>query len=451
MIKNFKEIVSFLKDKGFIFSGSEIYGGLSNSWDYGPLGALLKDNIKNLWKKQFIYTKDNVHFLDSSIFMNKKVWEASGHLSEFDDPVIECLNNNKRYRADKLIEENTDLKPSTLNLFEMTKIIKEKVFLPEFGKNTKWDEVKKFKLMFEFNDSKINDKDKIYLRPETAQGAYINFKNILNTYNFNLPFGIAQIGKSFRNEVTPGNFIFRTREFEQMELQFFVEKKDEEKYFDLFKKEIEFFLKRVNISKDNLKLINVDKEELAHYSKKTIDFEFNYSFGWGELLGLSNRGDFDIKNHIKHSKQNLHYIDSNEKNQKIIPSVIESSFGVERLFLAIISNNLKKVDDRDILTLPFDLAPYKLAVAPLTNKLNDQAYKIFIELLNENIGPIIFSKNSSIGKRYRKLDQIGIPFIVTYDFDSINDEMVTIRHRDSMKQSRVKISEIRKYILKNAK
>ncbi len=451
-MKDFKEIVSFLRDKGFVYAGSEIYGGLANSWDYGPLGSMLKNNIKKVWSKHFIYEKINNFELDSSIILNTNVWKSTGHLEKFNDPVIECLNDNKRYRADHLIEDYTEINPVSLSLQEMTQVIKERIKLPEFKEKTKWGEVKEFQLMFKTSDSKTGQEgNDLYLRPETAQGIYINFKNIVNTYNLTLPFGVGQIGKSFRNEVTPGNFVFRTKEFEQMELQNFIYPKDEIEEFDSSVNDVKEFLKRINISENNIRLIDVPKDELAHYSKRTIDFEYKFLFGWGELLGIANRTNFDLKNHMENSKENLFYIDQKNNNEKIIPYIIETSIGVERLLLAIISDNLKTINEREILTLPYDLAPYKLAITPLTNKVDDEAYHLYKDLLKKDIGPIFYSKSGSIGKRYRKLDQIGVPFIITFDFDSLEDHKVTIRHRDTMEQQRINISEIKEYIIKNAK
>ncbi|BDU67651.1 MAG: glycine--tRNA ligase [Candidatus Tyloplasma litorale] len=449
-MKDTKEIISYLKDKGFVYSGSSIYGGLANSWDYGPLGAMLKDNIKNEWKKFFIDQEpEQIYHFDSGIILNSNVWKSSGHIAKFNDPMIDCKSCKSRYRADHLIEEKTNLNPDNLNFEEQTEIIHKKIKCPNCKKRD-WTKVRSFELMFKTSNSKINNEDNLYLRPETAQGIFINFKNVINSLNPKIPFGIGQVGKSFRNEVTPGNFIFRTKEFEQLELEFFVKPEETEKWFDYFLNKIREFLLKLGLDKKNIKEFDVDKESLAHYSSKTIDFEYKFSFGWGEILGFANRGDFDLKNHSLNSNEKLNYSIANS-NEKYYPHVLEISMGVERLFFALISELFIENKKREILKLPFSLAPYKVSIMPLTNKLNEEAKKLYNELLKKNIGPINFSTGGSIGKRYRKQDSIGTFFVITYDFDTAKDESVTIRNRDTMNQERILIKNINEYIKNNAK
>ncbi len=454
-MKNINEIVSFLKDKGFVYSGSSIYGGLANSWDYGPLGTLLKDNIKNLWKKFFIDQEENIYHFDSSIMLNSQVWKSSGHIDKFNDPLIDCKSCKERFRSDKLIEENILIK--NIDKFshkEQTKLIKEnKVKCPNCSK-TDWTDVRSFELMFKTSNSKIDDEHELFLRPETAQGIFINFKNILDTMNLKIPFGVGQLGKAFRNEITPGNFIFRTKEFEQLELEFFLDKKNSDYWFDYFLNKIDLFLNKIGLDKNDIKKYNVPEESLAHYSKKTIDFEYHFPFGWGELLGLANRGDFDLKIHSQKSNESLEFRDQKE-NKKYFPYVIETSMGVERLFLAIICSSLKTEVfsdvSRQILKLPYELCPYKISVMPLTNKLEIEANNLYKDLLKKDLGPMNFSLGGSIGKRYRKQDLIGTMYCITYDFETLNDHKITIRNRDTMLQERIDIKDIKEYILKNAK
>lgn len=450
-MKDTKKIISHLKDKGFIYPGSSIYGGLANSWEFGPLGTMLKNNIKDLWKKTFIDTEENVYHFDSSIILNPKVWKSSGHIDKFNDPMIDCKKCKERFRADNLIEDELNKNVDNLSFEEQTKIIHSKIKCPSCGKSD-WTEVRKFELMFNLNSSKTKDKedDGLFLRPETAQGVFINFNNVVNTMNAKVPFGIGQVGKAFRNEVTPGNFIFRTKEFEQLELEFFTEEKEANKWFKYYEKKIEEFLLNLGLNKKNFKKLNVPKESLAHYSTKTIDFEFKFPFGWGEILGLANRTNFDLKTHSKHSNENLEYFDQSN-NKKYIPYIIETSMGVERLLFSIIVESLVFEEERIVLKLPYNLTPYKVSVLPLTNKLEKEANDLFKSLLKENIGPINFSKSGSVGKRYKKQDSIGTMFSITYDFDTVDDKMVTIRHRDTTKQERINIKDIKRYIEENAK
>lgn len=456
-MKDLKEIVNFLKENGFVFSGSSIYGGLANSWDFGPLGSLLKENIKKSWRDFFINEEENDTFLlDTSIILNPSVWKTSGHIDKFNDPMIDCKNCKKRYRSDHLIEKFLKLNFDNKSNEEQTKVIKENIKCPKC-KSKDWTDVKNFELMFKIQNSInfTNNHDYLYLRPETAQGIFINFKNIIDNMGVKIPFGVGQIGKSFRNEVTPGTFIFRTKEFEQLELEFFFYKDEKNKWFNYYENKIMKYLIEIGLTNENIKKDIVSIDSLAHYSSKTIDFLYKFSFGWGELLGLANRSDFDLKNHSEFSNEKLFYNDQIMK-KKIIPHIIETSMGVERLFLAIISENLitEKIgenDERYVLKLPYKMAPYKLSVMPLTNKLKEQAFALYKDLLKKNIGSINFKKNGTIGKRYRKQDAIGTPYSITYDFDSEKDGKVTIRDRDKMTQNRIKISEIKKYIKNNAK
>ncbi len=447
-MKDTKDIISHLKDKGFVYAGSSIYGGLANSWDFGPLGSMLKDNIKNEWKRFFVNQEPNTFHLDSGIILNPKVWEASGHVGKFNDPMVDCKECKTRYRADHLIEEHKDINADNLSFEEQSKIINADIDCPNCSKHN-WTEVRAFELMFKTSGSKTGDEDTLYLRPETAQGVFINFKNVVDTNNPKMPFGIGQVGKAFRNEVTPGNFIFRTKEFEQLELEFFLHESESDKWFEYFTNKInEFLTLKLGMSKENIIEYNVPSDSLAHYSKRTIDFEYKFPFGAGELLGLADRGNYDLSNH------NLEFNDQ-AKGEKYIPHVIETSMGVERLLFALSCEFL--IDEKDeegertVFKLPYSLAPYKIAVMPLTNKQDEEAEKLFNKLLKTDIGPITYAKSGTVGKRYRKQDAIGTMFSITYDYDSVEDGKVTIRHRDTMKQERVSIEEIEKYIIENAK
>ncbi len=454
-MKETKDIIAHLKDKGFVYGGSSIYGGLANSWDFGPLGTMLKNNIKDAWKKHFIdlETETEVYHFDSGIILNPKVWEASGHVGKFNDPMIDCKSCKERFRADHLIEDALDKNADNLSFEEQTKLIHDNIECPSC-KSKDWTEVRAFELMFKTSGSKTGDEDNLYLRPETAQGVFINFKNVVDTLNAKVPFGIGQVGKAFRNEVTPGNFIFRTKEFEQLELEFFTKGDESTKWFDFYLARINEFLLSLGLSKENVREYDVPQDSLAHYSSRTVDFEYNFPFGWGELLGLANRGDYDLSTHSNHSNDSMEYNDQ-AAGEKYMPHIVETSMGVERLLFAIISEALvsEQLDDgeRDVLKLPFNLSPYKASVMPLTNKLENEAKELYRDLVKQDIGPINFVKGGSIGKRYRKQDSIGTPFSITFDFDSIEDKKVTIRNRDTMEQERVDISEIKKYIIENAK
>ena len=457
MINKFEQsaIVNFLRNYGFVFPCSEIYGGLANAWDYGPLGVALKNNIKNQWWKYFITTQPNIVGLDSSIILNSQVWTASGHVTNFSDPLIECKKCHQRFRVDKLIQLQ---KPNLIinensKLDKLLEIIKKnKITCPNCKKSI-WTNIRKFNLMFKTHQSVIdNTNNEVYLRPETAQGIFINFSNIQRSLRLKVPFGVGQIGKAFRNEITPGNFIFRTREFEQMELEYFTypeQAKDKfEQYIDQIKK---FLMEIICLNDQNIKIFEHNKHDLSHYSTRTIDFQYHFPHGWAELWGLANRTDFDLKNHSFHSKNDLSYLDP-QTNKKFIPYVIEPSVGVERLFYAIICDKytiqtLPDKTTREVLQIPYILSPYKVAILPLSNKLANNAYKIYQLLIANNIDTV-YDTTGSIGKRYRRQDAIGTYYCVTYDFDSIMDNCVTIRNRDTMKQKRIKIDQLISFVSK---
>lgn len=446
-----EQFVAFLKHQGFVYQGSEIYGGLANSWDYGPLGVEIKNNVKKFWWKKFV--QESVHNvgMDSAILINPNIWIASGHVGGFSDPLIDCKNCGVRHRADKLIEEFTHGE-ETGDGWDNDKIstyIKDsKISCPSCGSHN-FTEIRKFNLMFKTNQGVIDDdKNIVYLRPETCQGIFVNFKNVQRTTRKKVPFGIAQIGKSFRNEITPGNFIFRTREFEQMELEFFCKPGTDLEWFDYWKNYCLNFLSEIGIKSDLLRYRDHDKDELSFYSNATTDIEFKFLFGWGELWGIADRTDYDLSTHQKHSGENLEYFDP-ETNTKYLPYVVEPSVGVERLLLAVLTSAYEEevLDDgetREVLHLHPALAPFKAAVLPLTNKLNEQA-----SLLHQNLSKhfmVDYDTSGKIGKRYRRQDAIGTPYCITFDFDSLEDGSVTIRDRDSMEQIRIKIEEVVDYI-----
>ena len=449
--KTMEKIVALAKNRGFVFPGSDIYGGLANSWDYGPLGVELKNNVKAAWWQKFV--KESIYNvgLDCAILMNPQVWVASGHVGGFSDPLIDCKNCGNRFRADKLVEEasNGDVTgDGWSNEQLMEYIINEKVKCPECGSHN-FTEIRKFNLMYKTNQGVIDDdKNIVYLRPETCQGIFINFKNVQRTTRKKLPFGIAQIGKSFRNEITPGNFIFRTREFEQMEMEFFCKPGTDSEWFSYWKQFCWDFLKNIGLDDSKLRYRDHGQKELSFYSKATTDIEFKFLFGWGELWGIANRTDYDLKTHQEHSKQNMEYFDP-ETNTKYLPYVIEPSVGVGRLLLAVLTSAfeeevLEDGETREILHLHPALAPVKVAILPLTNKLNDQALEIYHNL--QKHFNCDYDTSGKIGKRYRRQDAIGTPFCLTYDYDSLEDNSVTIRDRDTMEQTRIKISEVADFI-----
>lgn len=448
--KDFKNIVNHLKETGFVFQGSAIYGGLANTWDYGPLGTLITKNIKDLWWKEFIFKEPNNVGLDSKILMNPKVWEASGHIGNFSDPLIENKTNGRRYRADHIIEElDSTLNSETMSKEEMQDWIKNNVKKYD-GEKTNWTDIREFHLMFETHQGVLVDsKSKVYLRPETAQGIFVNFSNVQRTSRLKVPFGIGQIGKSFRNEVTPGNFTFRTREFEQMELEYFVKPGEDDSAFEYYINKVKDFTNKIGLKKDSMKLRVHDKDELAHYSKGTTDIEFQFPFGWGELLGVSNRTDFDLKAHASLSGQKLEYRDP-ITNEVYTPYVIEPSIGMDRLTLAVLVDAYEveqlENDSRIVLKLDKVLAPYMFAILPLNKKIHSsQARKTFAKLIDMNISAT-YDESGSIGKRYRRQDSIGTPFVLTIIDETATENKVTIRHRDSMNQETISLDNLHKYI-----
>lgn len=446
--KNMGKIVSLCKNRGFIYPGSEIYGGLANAWDYGPLGVEFKSNVKTAWRKKFIQENKYNVGLDSAILMNPQTWVASGHVGGFSDPLMDCRSCKTRHRADKLIEA-AGVPADGMTFDEMNKYIKDhNVKCPECGE-TNFTDIRKFNLMFKtFQGVTEDSKNEIFLRPETAQGIFVNFSNVQRTTRRKLPFGVAQIGKSFRNEITPGNFIFRIREFEQMELEFFCKPGEDLDWFYYWKDFCKKWLLDLGIHEKNLRLRDHSQKELSHYSKATTDIEYLFPFGWGELWGIADRTDFDLSQHQTHSGKSLEYFDS-EENKKYIPYVIEPSLGADRVALAFLCDaydeeKLDEKDTRTVLRLHPYLAPFKAAVLPLTKKLSDQAEKVFEMLSKEFM--VDFDESGSIGKRYRRQDEIGTPMCLTYDFDSQTDNCVTIRDRDSMVQQRVSIDNLSGYI-----
>lgn len=448
-------IVNHLKTYGFVFANSEIYNGLANTWDYGPLGVSLKNNLKKLWWQEFITKQRNLVGLDSMILLNPLVWQASGHLANFSDPLIDCKNCKSRFRADKLIEEvdpNLQVNEKTTN-DEIQSLLKALNLQCPNCKTFNWTDVRHFNLMFKTHQGVIeNQSNEIYLRPETAQGIFINFKNVLRTTRLKVPFGIGQIGKSFRNEITPGNFIFRTREFEQMEIEFFCHEQQALEWFDVYLEKIANFLNNhCCLNKDNFQIKEHSKEELSHYSKRTVDYIYNFPHGWGELWGLAYRTDFDLKTHMELSKKDLTYLDP-ITNEKYLPHVIEPSVGVERLIYAICCDcyeeqQLPDGETRVVMHLTYKLAPYKVCVLPLVNKLNDLANEVFDTLIQHGI-ECCYDASGSIGKRYRRQDAIGTPYCITVDFDSLEKGIVSIRDRDSMKQTFINISDLPQFFLK---
>ena len=444
------KLVNFCKQYGFIFQGSEIYGGLANTWDFGPVGALLKDNVKKAWIKKFIQEDENNVGLDSAILMNPKTWEASGHLKTFSDPLIDCRECKTRHRADNLINDySKSLIGDSMTQDEMMEYIKEnKVPCPKCGKSN-FTDIRQFNLMFKTFQGVTEDaKSTIYLRPETAQGIFVNFLNVQRSMRLKVPFGIGQVGKSFRNEITPGNFIFRVREFEQMELEFFCKPGTDLEWHEYWKKFCENWLISLGMKEENIRLRDHSPEELVFYSKATTDIEYAFPFGWGELWGIADRTDYDLSNHARQSNQDFTYLDP-ETNEKYIPYCIEPSLGADRVALAFLCNaydeeEITEGDTRVVLHLHPALAPYKVAVLPLSKKLSDKAQEVYEQLSKKFMCE--YDEAGSIGKRYRREDEIGTPYCVTVDFDTLNDNSVTIRDRDTMEQVRVNIDELEKWI-----
>jgi len=451
--KSMDKIVDLCKSRGFVYAGSEIYGGLANSWDYGPLGVELKNNIKKAWWKKFVQENPNNVGLDSAILMNPQAWVASGHVGGFSDPLMDCKECKSRHRADQLIENQSDANPAGWSFEEMSNFIKENnIVCPDCGKSN-FTDIKQFNLMFKtFMGITEDSQNTVYLRPETAQGIFVNFLNVQRTTRKKLPIGICQVGKSFRNEITPGNFIFRTREFEQMEMEFFCKPETALDWFAYWKDYCMEWLKSLGIREDSLRYRDHDPEELAFYSEATTDIEFRFPFKeWGELWGIADRTNYDLGRHMECSGKSLEYFDP-DTNTKYIPYVIEPSLGADRVTLAFLceaydEEEIAEGDVRTVLHLHPAIAPVKAAVLPLSKKLSDKAREVYAELAKHF--NIEFDETGSIGKRYRRQDEIGTPFCITYDFDTLEkDGCVTVRDRDTMEQERIKIEDLVEYINK---
>ncbi len=455
--KTMEKIVALSKNRGFVYPGSEIYGGLANSWDYGPLGVEMKNNVKRAWWKKFVQENPYNVGLDAAILMNPAVWVASGHVATFNDPLIDCKACKMRHRADKLVEAYvqergiTDVNVEAMDGEHLVAYIREQqIPCPGCGKSD-FTDIRKFNLMFKTHMGVTEDTaSEVYLRPETAQGIFVNFTNIQRTTRRKLPFGVCQIGKSFRNEITPGNFIFRIREFEQMELEFFCKPDTDLEWFAYWRSYCHEWLKSLNIQEENLRLRDHEKEELSFYSKATTDFEYLFPFGWGELWGVADRTSYDLSQHQEHSGQDLTYFDQ-ETNEHYIPYVVEPSLGADRMTLALLVEaydeevvDEAKNDVRVVMRFHPAIAPYKAAVLPLSKKLSEEAQKIYAELAKDFM--VDFDDTGSIGKRYRREDEIGTPFCITYDFDSKEDGCVTVRDRDTMEQVRMPIDALRAYL-----
>ena len=455
--KTMEKVVALCKNRGFVYAGSEIYGGLANSWDYGPLGVELKNNVKRAWWKKFVQENKYNVGLDSAILMNPETWVASGHVGGFSDPLIDCKSCKMRHRADKLIEDYNaengieNVPVESMSNEDMINYIRENnIACPGCGK-TDFTDIRKFNLMFKtFQGVTEDSSSELYLRPETAQGIFVNFKNVARTTRKKIPFGVGQIGKSFRNEITPGNFIFRIREFEQMELEFFCKPGTDLEWFAYWRNFCHQWLLNLNIKDENLRLRDHSPEELCFYSKATTDFEYMFPFGWGELWGVADRTDYDLTQHQNHSGQPLEYFDP-ETNEKYIPYVVEPSLGADRVTLAFLVEaydeeviDAEKNDVRTVMHFHPALAPFKAAVLPLSKKLSDKAWEIHDEL--SKYFTVDFDDAGSIGKRYRREDEIGTPFCITYDFESVEDGCVTVRDRDTMEQIRMPIADLKNYI-----
>lgn len=449
MTVSMEQLVSLAKHRGFIFPGSDIYGGLANTWDYGPLGVALKNNIKQAWWKKFIQESPHNVGLDTAILMNRQVWVASGHVGNFNDPMVDCKVCKARHRADKLIEDflskqDVERIVDGMSFAEMESLMNEyHVTCPDCGKMD-FTNIRQFNMMFKtFQGVTDEASNEIYLRPETAQGIFVNFKHVQRTMRKKLPFGIGQVGKSFRNEITPGNFTFRTREFEQMEMEFFCEPGEDDQWFTYWRSFCYDWVRSIGLKVENLRLRDHDAEQLSHYSKATTDVEYQFPFGWGELLGVANRTDYDLTQHGAHSHADFQVTE--EGKEPFIPYVIEPSIGADRLLLAIFADAyeeqaLEGGDVRTVLHFHPALAPFKAAVFPLSKKLGDGALQVFQTLVKEF--EVEYDDSGSIGKRYRRHDEIGTPFCITYDFQSEEDGCVTIRHRDTMEQNRVPMDSL---------
>ena len=448
--KSMEKVIALCKNRGYVYAGSEIYGGLANTWDYGPLGVEYKNNVKKAWWKKFVQESPYNVGLDAAILMNPETWVASGHVGGFSDPLMDCKECKTRHRADKLIEEaGGDANGMTFE--QMSEYIREHgITCPECGA-ANFTDIRKFNLMFKTFQGVTEDaKNEIYLRPETAQGIFVNFANIQRTTRRKLPFGVCQVGKSFRNEITPGNFTFRTREFEQMECEFFCKPDTDLDWFYYWKDYCQKWLLSLNMTEENIRLRDHEKEELSFYSKATTDIEYLFPFGWGELWGIADRTNYDLTQHMNHSGKSLEYFDP-ESNERYVPFVVEPSLGADRVALAFLCDayDEEEVGEGDVRTVlrlhPF-LAPYKACILPLSKKLSEPAREIYTDLAKYFM--VDFDETGSIGKRYRRQDEIGTPICITYDFDSQEDGCVTVRDRDTMEQERVKIEDLRAYIEK---
>ncbi|GAA0497433.1 glycine--tRNA ligase [Salinibacillus aidingensis] len=455
MAKNMEEVVNHVKHRGFVFQGSEIYGGLANTWDYGPLGVELKKNLKDAWWKKFVQESPYNVGLDASILMNPKTWEASGHLGNFNDPMMDCKECKARHRADKLIENYFESKGEEvvvdgLPFEEMQKMIEENdIVCTECGAKN-FTDIRQFNLMFKtYQGVTEGSTDEIYLRPETAQGIFVNFKNVQRSMRKKLPFGIGQIGKSFRNEITPGNFIFRTREFEQMEMEFFCKPGTEKEWYQYWLDFCHNWLLSLGLNEENVRRRDHTEDELSHYSNATTDLEYKFPFGWGELWGVASRTDYDLNQHAEHSGEDFQYIDQENNNERYIPYVIEPALGLDRLVLSFLSDaydeeELEDGSKRTVMHFHPAVAPFKAAVFPLSKKLSDETQEVYQELAKDFM--VDYDESGSIGKRYRRHDEIGTPYCITFDFDSRDDQQVTVRDRDTMEQSRMPISELRDFL-----
>lgn len=448
---SFAKITSHLQSQGFMIPGSEIYGGLANSWDYGVLGTAVKNHLKTVWREHYVRENPYNVEIDPAIIMNPKVWQATGHVDNFHDPLIDCKYCHARFRADDLIKsQKPELDVDGMTTEQMNEVIGSgEITCPTCGKST-FTPIRQFQMMFKTFIGVTEEKTStVYLRPETAQGLFVNFKNVMRTTRSKLPIGICDIGKAFRNEITPGNFTYRMREFEQMEIEFFFKPGEDEKWFEYYKNDCMNFVKSLGIKEENLRYRDHEKEELAFYSKATTDIEYAFPWGWGELMGIASRTNYDLSRHQEASQQDLTYLDP-ETNERYLPHVVEPSFGVDRLILVMLTDaydeeQLDK-DTRIVMHLAPRIAPYSLAVLPLSKQLNDEAYKVYLDLLKKY--DATYDLTGSIGKRYRRQDAIGTPLCITFDFDSLEDKMVTVRDRDTMEQTRISISELHEYLEK---
>ena len=448
---SFAKITSHLQSQGFMIPGSEIYGGLANSWDYGVLGTAVKNHLKTVWREHYVRENPYNVEIDPAIIMNPKVWQATGHVDNFHDPLIDCKYCHARFRADDLIKsQKPELDVDGMTTEQMNEVIASgEITCPTCGKST-FTPIRQFQMMFKTFIGVTEEKTStVYLRPETAQGLFVNFKNVMRTTRSKLPIGICDIGKAFRNEITPGNFTYRMREFEQMEIEFFFKPGEDEKWFEYYKNDCMNFVKSLGIREENLRYRDHEKEELAFYSKATTDIEYAFPWGWGELMGIASRTNYDLSRHQEASQQDLTYLDP-ETNERYLPHVVEPSFGVDRLILVMLTDaydeeQLDK-DTRIVMHLAPRIAPYSLAVLPLSKQLNDEAYKVYLDLLKKY--DATYDLTGSIGKRYRRQDAIGTPLCITFDFDSLEDKMVTVRDRDTMEQTRISISELHEYLEK---